>query len=993
MDKQSKSKSVNGVKGMPGVNIGHSSLGRDRHVRQVTPDRHPATVRNSNKIKIGTWNTRTMYEKGKLDNVKSEMSRMEINILGLAEVRWTGAGTLSSDNYTVVYSGGTTHERGVGIILDPKHSKALKGYWPVNDRILVVKLSGKPFDIYIIQVYAPTSACTDEDIEKFYEDLEKTKNNLKSQDVKIIMGDFNAKVGSEKVLNVVGPYGIGNINPRGERLIEWCKEHDYVVTNTWFQNHPRRCWTWMSPGDRTRNQIDFILAPKRFRNAILSSKSMPGADCGSDHVPVVCIMRLKLKTIRKSKQPPKFQYHLLKNDDDLKEKFNVSVENKFALLDEITDIEDRWEMLKRSLTEATEEHIPKKKGKEHKKWMTPEILQMMEERRKCKNMPEKYQKLNKQIKSKCNEEKDIWLTSQCIEIECYKGHDSKYFHEKIKDVTGRKPSPRSGCIKSKDGQTLMDIEDKLNRWSEYIQDLFDDDRGPPPEINNDEGPPILKDEVNAAIEKMKPNKAAGPDEIPVEIFDALNETGITHLTTLINTIYNTGQLPSDFRKSVFITLQKKPGATECENHRTISLMSHATKILLRIIMARIRNKLHPEISDTQFGFVPDKSTRNAIFTLSRLMERSIEVNHDIYLCFIDYSKAFDKVRHEKLFEILKMLNIDGKDFRTLRNLYWEQSAAVRIDGEYTIFSEIKRGVRQGCVLSPDLFNIYSEIILRTISDIEGVKVGGRNVNNLRYADDTVLIADSEQGLQNLLSAVADESEAMGLQLNAKKTECMVVSKKQTTPVCNITCKGTNIKQVENFKYLGFTVTSTAKCDSEIKKRIAISKEAFSKMGTVLKSRNIKFETKILIMKTYIWSVLLYGCECWTISKTMEKRLVALEMWFLRRIFRISWTEKISNKEVLNLAEYEPSLMRAIKKRQLEFFGHINRRNGLEKLVLCGKIKGTRGQGRQRQTYMDSMRRLTSDQDNTLTRVELIRRTEDREDWKSLVVNVCARPDT
>ena len=147
------------------------------------------------------------------------------------------------------------------------------------------------------------------------------------------------------------------------------------------------------------------------------------------------------------------------------------------------------------------------------------------------------------------------------------------------------------------------------------------------------------------------------------------------------------------------------------------------------------------------------------------------------------------------------------------------------------------------------------------------------------------------------------------------------------------------------------------------------------------------------MKTYIWSVLLYGCECWTISKTMEKRLVALEMWFLRRIFRISWTEKISNKEVLTLAEYEPSLMRAIKKRQLEFFGHINRRNGLEKLVLCGKIKGTRGQGRQRQTYMDSMRRLTSDQDNTLTRVELIRRTEDREDWKSLVVNVCARPDT
>jgi len=993
MDRQSKSKSVNGVKGMPGADTGHSSLGRDRHVRQMTPDRHSATVRNSNKIKIGTWNTRTMYEKGKFANVKSEMSRMEINILGLAEVRWTGAGILTSDGYTIVYSGGNVHERGVGIILDSEYSKALKGYWPVNDRLLVIKLNGKPFDIYIIQVYAPTSACTDEEIETFYEDLEKTKNGLKSQDVKIIMGDFNAKVGNEKVADIIGPFGIGEINSRGERLIEWCKEHDYIITNTWFQNHPRRCWTWMSPDKRTRNQIDFILAPKRFRNAIISAKSMPGADCGSDHIPVVCTMRIKLKRIRKKKQPSKFQYNLLKRDNELKEKFNVSVENKFAALDQTTEIENKWEMLKESLTEITEEHIPKKEGKEHKKWITSEILRMMEERRKCKNNIVEYQRMDKQIKAKCNEEKEMWLTNQCTEIEYNKGRDSKYFHEKIKDVIGRKPSPRSGCIKSKKGRILMDVEDKLNRWSEYIQDLFEDERGPPPEINNDYGPSILKEEVRAAIRKMKQNKAAGPDEIPVEIFDALNDNGISHFTKLLNEIYDTGQLPSDFHKSVFITLQKKPGATECENHRTISLISHAVKILLRIVMARIRSKLHPEISDTQFGFVPDKSTRNAIFTLSMLMERSIEVKRDIYLCFIDYSKAFDKVRHEELFKILNQLNIDGKDLRILRNLYWEQQAAIRVDGECTKYTEIKRGVRQGCVMSPDLFNIYSEVILRTISDMEGVIIGGRNINNLRYADDTVLIADSEEGLQALISAVTEKSEAMGLQLNARKTECMVVSKKKDNPVCNITCKGVKIKQVENFKYLGFTITSTVKCDNEIKKRMAMSKETFSKMGTVLKNRNIQFQTKIQIMKTYIWSVLQYGCECWTISKEMEKRLNALEMWFLRRIFRISWTEKKTNKEVLRLAKYKPSLLKAIKKRQLEFFGHVNRRNGIEKLMLCGKINGTRDRGRQRQTFMDSLQRLTSDKDNSLSKIELIRKTEDRKIWKSLVVDACARPDT
>ena len=123
---------------------------------------------------------------------------------------------------------------------------------------------------------------------------------------------------------------------------------------------------------------------------------------------------------------------------------------------------------------------------------------------------------------------------------------------------------------------------------------------------------------------------------------------------------------------------------------------------------------------------------------------------DLYLCFIDYSKAFDKVRHEKLFNILEHLDIDGKDLRVIRNLYWDQSAAVRIGGELSEYTLIKRGVRQGCVMSPDLFNIYSEMILRNLENYPGVKINGENINNIRYADDTVLIADSEENLQRLL---------------------------------------------------------------------------------------------------------------------------------------------------------------------------------------------------------------------------------------------------
>ena len=358
----------------------------------------------------------------------------------------------------------------------------------------------------------------------------------------------------------------------------------------------------------------------------------------------------------------------------------------------------------------------------------------------------------------------------------------------------------------------------LNRWSEYIEELFDDEREQLPTINKEiDGPPILKEEVEAAIKRMKLGKATGPDNIPVEIIVALEELGLNIVTHFLNRIYDSGKIPDDLLKSVFIALPKSPGATECELHRTISLMSHFTKILLRVLMIRMRKNLKPEISRTQFGFVPDKGTRNAIFTLSMLMERCIEVQKDLFIGFIDYSKAFDKVRHDELFNILEGLDIDGKDLRIIRNLYWNQNATVRIEGEFSEYKQIKRGVRQGCVLSPDLFNIYSETIIRTLGDSPGIKINGENINNIRYADDTALIADSKENLQLLLDKIVTESERMGLYLNVKKTECMVVSKKEINPTCNLVSNGETIKQVKTCKYLGYMITSDGRCSTEIKK--------------------------------------------------------------------------------------------------------------------------------------------------------------------------------
>ena len=203
---------------------------------------------------------------------------------------------------------------------------------------------------------------------------------------------------------------------------------------------------------------------------------------------------------------------------------------------------------------------------------------------------------------------------------------------------------------------MLEKEQILNRWEEYIGDLFDDTHGEKPFIHkNTEGPPILECEIRAALKKAKLRKSPGSDAIHSEMLKILDDYGIKKITEIANEIYNSGDFPTELTKSIFIALPKKPGAVECELHRTISLMSHVTKLILLVLLQRIRRSVTPEILYVHCGFVKDKGTRNATFILRQLVERSIEHQQDMHLCFLDYSKAFDRVCHEPLLEMLKSL--------------------------------------------------------------------------------------------------------------------------------------------------------------------------------------------------------------------------------------------------------------------------------------------------------------------------------------------------
>ncbi|GFN81888.1 craniofacial development protein 2-like [Plakobranchus ocellatus] len=166
------------------------------------------------------------------------------------------------------------------------------------------------------------------------------------------MGNFNAKVWDERLKDVVGPSCIGTVNERGSRLIEWWQINDSTITILGIKT-TRGDKAWKSPGDRSRKKI-------RFRNAVKTSKSLPGADCDSAHIPVICKFQVKLKKLRKAKSNPKFQMDLLKSDEKLRTKIAIGVHNKYETLNNTSEVEELWSEMKNSLNEVIEKNVPQK---------------------------------------------------------------------------------------------------------------------------------------------------------------------------------------------------------------------------------------------------------------------------------------------------------------------------------------------------------------------------------------------------------------------------------------------------------------------------------------------------------------------------------------------------------------------------------------------------------------------------------------------------------
>jgi len=475
-------------------------------------------------------------------------------------------------------------------------------------------------------------------------------------------------------------------------------------------------------------------------------------------------------------------------------------------------------------------------------------------------------------------------------------------------------------------------------------------------------PPSLE-EVMAAIQRLN-NTALGSCGIDVPMLKFAGTAGAQCIHHLITEVWTNGQAPSDWKKALMSYIYKGKGSkTAADNYRGISLLSVCSKVYVNVLIARLTPILEPHLHESQCGFRPERGCSDQLFIMRRLCELARASRTPLWVAFVDYRKAFDCINREALWEILALRGVPDHLIQLVRDLYEGCGGQVLVQSCVSRPFDIVTGVRQGCALSPLLFNVYIDHIFRTalpdpLIEAHGYPVASEDAGQLHppanprahpnakvhclgprlYADDSCLVASSKDSLQTLLAWVEKVSTDWGMTINYGKTKAMQIhpltagSSRAPHPhldlyplPSDITLEGGSIQFVRSFTYLGSIFTMDGSLDEDIQHRIGRARGVAAQLSALWSQQHVDLPIKILMCKAIIPPTLLYGAETWALSASQTRQLDIALHQILRQVLDIKLLDRVPNSEVRRRCGQQPDVAAMTRQARLRFLGHIVRR--------------------------------------------------------------------
>ena len=930
-------------------------------------------------LRVGAWNVLTLSDDERLPHLSKELRRLRVDIVGLSEVRRPYSGEISSGGYTYYWSGRNdgAHLGGVAIGISSRLQASVDEVTTVDERIMLLRLRHTLGFMSIVAVYAPTETSDLEEKEMFYAKLDSIVDQCPSRDTLLVLGDFNAVTGTERAGYelCVGPHGSGTRNVNSSLLLNFAKSRRLRIGGSWFQRRDPRRWTWYSNAGGVAKEIDHILVSTRWR-ILQNCRVFRSAEFfATDHRLVVATLRIHIR----SKKIPRCNFprlHLEKlRDPTCAHEYAVAVSNRFGVLDALEDPEELWDTFKRETLKAAEVcigHRPRSRSG----IASEETLMAIEESRAARlaGNRDQYRVLAQRTRTLLRRDKERHVRELAEDVEgCLNANNLQPAFRALKKLRS-KSTPQGSTIRTADGRIVSDADEVRARYAEYFEQLY---MAEPPsgqlsladvqmaaaDPPVDETPPSLA-EVRKAVSKLKCGKAAGICNISGELLKAGGETMIHGLHAVLSAIWQSGTIPSDWKKGLVVPIWKGKGdRQDCNNYRGITLLSVPGKVLAHVLLMRIRSQLLKYQRPEQSGFSPGKSTTDRILALRVLVERRLEFQQRLLAVYVDFKKAFDSVHRETLWEILRVRGIPARIIGLITGLYSGTESAVKCGGGISSFFPVNSGVRQGCVLAPSLFNTCMDWILGKVVDQShcGASVGNTKITDLAFADDAVLFAESLDVLVMALNTLHEEAKPLGLKVSWIKTKVQEFGDLLDDAVRSVHACGEDIEVLESFTYLGSVVHKTGGSAHDVNRRIGMAHGVMDSLNTsIWRCRYLCRRTKIRVFKSLVLPVLLYGCETWTLNTDLERRLNVFGTKCLRRIVGYRWDDYVSNERLLSETESRP-VTSIIRERQLRLYGHVARLPDVDPahrvLSVRDNPEWRRPRGRPRDTWLRKVDRF------------------------------------